>query len=178
MNKRAWRTLLKSIEIDPSGGEVTPVEPSTIDDFEERWGGKLPKSYRTYCEVFGAGTFGDSFNIAIPGYRGKAATFSLDRLNKSARNRDHAEYANDVEQYDRGIYFCWDLITSIYFFDPDDVVGDVKHEYAVYLVYRDWEVVRVADNFWEFVTEVCIGEKKRQVIKGTSPKRVFNPVSY
>jgi hypothetical protein len=176
MTKTNWRQLQKRLEINTRLGEVTPVNPTKLIAFERKHGIKLPQSYRTYCEVFGAGEFAMRFKIAVPGYKRHATTFSLDSLNKMAiEGQEFDVYSKDPEQHKRGIFFCLDILGSFHFFDPAEVTDRRRHEYAIYTVFRDFDLQRTAENYWQFITDCCLGDKHNLLIKG-SPKQLFLPV--
>jgi SMI1 / KNR4 family (SUKH-1) len=84
VTKKNWQVLLKRLQLDGSMSKLAVVDSTTLDEFESEHGIKLPKSYRTYCQVFGAGEFGSQFKVAVPGYQGIAEAYSLDSLNEMA----------------------------------------------------------------------------------------------
>jgi hypothetical protein len=177
MTKTRWQELLESIKIDTAMGKLKPVRPTALESFEKRRKVKLPRSYRTYCEVFGAGELSEQFKIAVPGYKGATTLYSLEQLDEGARNVEYTVYAKDTEQYERGLFFSVDIARSHHFFDPADVTESRNHEYAVYTVFSDFKVKRTADNFWEFITDSCLGGKHKQLIKGVPAIPVFMPVN-
>jgi hypothetical protein len=179
MTKKNWQELLKRLEIDTALGSLQPVDPKDLDSFEAKRGVKLPRSYRKYCEVFGAGEFGRQFKIAVPGYQGPAAeVFSLDELNQMAiEGQEYDVYSKDAEQHKRGIFFCLDILGSFHFFDPAEVTDRVRHEYAIYTVFRDFELKRIADNFWEFITAVCLSKRHSKLVRISPPQQLFMPIN-
>ncbi len=146
---------------------------------------KLPDSYRSFCRVFGVGSFGrGDFNIAVPGYNGNAETYSLEYLTDS--QREFAGQLGDLglapDQISRGIVILIDMSRSTHFFDPKDVTGPKKHEYAVFSLYRNYEVERTFDSFWDFVTIGCLDEKRNYLLaleddEGESPQQTFQPMT-
>src|SRR5262245_37325516 len=177
MTKTRWETLLKGLEINTSMGELTPELTQALDDFEKSRSVKLPLSYRSYCEVFGAGEFGRQFKIAVPGYKGDATVYSLEELDQGAHELEYTSYAKDVAQYERSIFFCVDILRSHYFFDPAEASDLRNHEYAVYTLFSDFTVKRTADNFWEFVSDFCLGAKHDQLITDPPATPLFMPVT-
>jgi hypothetical protein len=177
MTKKNWQQLLRRLEINTRMGELPSVNPTKLNAFEGKHGVKLPHSYRSYCEVFGPGEFGERFKIAVPGYKGKAAAFSLERLNSMAtEGQDYDVYSKDPEQHKRGIFFSLDILGSFHFFDPAEVTDRRRHEYAVYTVFRSFELQRTADNYWQFITDFCLGDKYHLLVKGSAPPQLFMPV--
>src|SRR5262245_50182642 len=108
MTKKDWQALLQRLEINTRMGKLTPVNPKKLDAFEKKHNVTLPHSYRTYCEVFGAGEFGTQFQIAVPGYKGKATTYSLEHLDGDMAHSglEYEVYSKDPKQHKRGIFFC------------------------------------------------------------------------
>jgi hypothetical protein len=86
-------------------------------------------------------------------------------------------YSKDPEQHKRGIFFCVDILRSYHFLDPAEMTNKTGHEYAVYTLFDDYKVQRTAANYWEFVTDCCLGSKHTQLIKDPAPEQVFMPVS-
>lgn len=78
MTEAQWRDLLKGIALE-YGLQVSPAEITDVDAFESARSIKLPRSFRSFCLVFGAGDLGgsDHFSIAVPGTR-SAEMYSLD----------------------------------------------------------------------------------------------------
>jgi hypothetical protein len=175
MTKTRWQKLLHDLTIDSGMGKLTPVRVKALDTFERKRRVKLPRSYRTYCEVFGAGEFGREFQIAVPRRKGLLTAYSLDELDVGAHNIDYHEYAKDPAEYERGIVFATDIANSYHFFDPSEVTDRNHHEYAVYTLFRDYKVQRMAENFWEFVTDCCLGKKRRKLISGSHATSLFMP---
>ena len=180
VTKTNWKRLLKGIEVDTQayGSKLRPVAPKHLDAYEKRIGLKLPRSYRSFCEVFGPGEFAEQFKVAVPGYRGSAKAFSVEDLDSCARDGDEFKiYSKNPEQHARGIYFCIDLAGTSHFFDPAEVTDARNHEYAVWTVSRYYDRLRRrADKFWQFVTEFYLGPKHRQLILGPTTKPLFMPV--
>jgi hypothetical protein len=177
MTKTAWLRLRDELSIEPGADEMRPISPAKLDAFEGKQGLRLPRSYRTFCEVFGAGQIGNLFSIAVPGYRGKAKTFDLEHLNRMAHDgQEYDVYSKDPAQHTRGLFFCVDLVNAFHFFDPEEVTGSRHHEYAVWTVSRDYELKRTFDNFWEFITTGCLGAKRSRLIKGVRTEHRFRAI--
>jgi SMI1 / KNR4 family (SUKH-1) len=179
VTRKQWADLLGSLEVNYRMGRppLTPAAQGDIEAFERARGVPLPRSYREYCAVFGAGEVALRFKIAVPGFKGDATAFSLEDLDKVAHEGlDYEEYSRDPRQHERGIFFCTDTVRSYHFFDPADA-DPAGEEYAVYTLFSDFEVERTADNFWEFVTGCCLGDRWEQLVKGGPPERVFMPVT-
>jgi len=178
MTKTQWKQLLKKLDVKNDMGDLSPVTQAALDTFENDCGIRLPSTYRSFCRVFGAGEFGREFLIAVPGFKGESKTNSLQGLQElSHAGLEYDEYSPDPQQHARGVFFAFDILGSKYFFDPEDISDARKNEYAVYTLFRDWEVQRTADNFWQFVTECCLGERHDELIESEEPpEQVFRPV--
>jgi hypothetical protein len=179
MNIAGWRKLLGQLRLDTSMGELAPVVETSLDDFEKRVGVTLPNSYRAYCLVFGAGRLAERVKIAVPGYQGTDYASSLVNLDSEMAHAglDFEEYSPDPAQHKRAIFVGFDVFRSYHFFDPADVTDAANNEYAVYTIFDPWEVRRTADNFWLFVTELCLGDK-HTVLYGdpSDAPQVFTPI--
>jgi hypothetical protein len=177
MSKKVWRFLRSRLAIEPSIDQLRPVTRANLETFEQKQSLRLPNSYRSFCEVFGPGRVGDWFDIAAPGYRGKAATFSLEKLNRMAHDGlEYEVYSKDPSQHARSLFFSLDQMGLYHFFDPVEVTDTRRHEYAVYTLFRDYKVKRTADNFGEFITLCCLGRKRTELIKGVPLEYCFRPV--
>jgi hypothetical protein len=179
MNKRRWTSLLKGLRIENDMGKLTPVDRSAFDAFRRESGVALPSSYRAFCSVFGAGEIAREFLIAVPGFQGRSEVYSLRRLQEmSHQDLEYDEYSPDPNQHARGLFFATDVLGSKYFFDPKDVTDARNYEYGVYTLRRDWVVRRIADDFWQFLTDLCLGERHNDLIENDEPpEQLFRPVS-
>lgn len=181
MTQQDWKALLTNLKIITNGDKVTPVDYKILDTFEKDQGVKLPSSYRTYCHMFGAGQIANLFNIAVPGYSGQTPPYSTEYLSKSQIDLadQYAELGVDSTQLKRSIFFCFDIIGSNHFFDPEDVIDNKNSEYAVFTLFRSGEIQRSANDFWEFITVFCLGDKcNKLIIDVDSPDQVFRPMSH
>ena len=179
MTKSKWKQLLKTLKTDSLMGELSPVDKAALDSFESTVGVKLPSSYRLFCSVFGAGEFARAVGIAAPGFQGKSTKYSLERLQSLAKeDLEYEEYSPDPGQHARSVFFANDIVGSMYFFDPYDITDVSKNEYGVYRLFRDWEVQRIADDFWIFVTNMILGEQHKKLFEDEEPPElIFRPVS-
>lgn len=185
MTDAKWKTVLQQLEIVDGENGLHTVDSASLQAAENSLHIKLPDSFRSLCRVFGVGRFGrGDFNIAVPGYVGKAATYSLEYLTNSQRELagQLGDVGLDPEQIARGVFFAIDLSGSNHFLDPEDVTDPKKHEYAVFSLYRNYEVERTFDNFWEFVTMGCLGERRNYLLavedeEGESPRQTFQPIT-
>jgi SMI1 / KNR4 family (SUKH-1) len=178
MTKQEWLTLLRRLQVQTQRGatwsKVTPVTGKALDAYEKARGLKLPDSYRTYCTVFGGGTIGSHFTITVPGSK-KAEMWSLQVFDEYFHDEENETRSRNPEQHRRAIYFASDIATSCYFFDPGEITDQAHNEYAVYKIFRDYELQRIADNFWLFVTEFCLGKKQKKLLRGVPVVQEFRP---
>ena len=163
---KKWASLLDSIEINERMGKLAPAPIERLDACEVELGIKLPPSYRDYCSVFGAGQFGNEYRVAVPGYTGKFRMFSLGEFNEGAHSKiEYEAYSKDPEQHRRGIFFAFDMLERAHFFFDPNERKPRTHEYAVYKLESDYELSRVAVNYWELVTRVFLeGEGGRMFL--------------
>lgn len=180
MTERHWKALLHSMTLVPGGAKLNTVSVKSLDTFEDSRGLKLPNSYRSYCSIFGFGQIAEAVNIAVPGKPSLASPFpfSLEVLNETAHDDlEYEEYSPSPEQHRRGLFVAYDIFRSYHFFDPTEITDPDNNEYAVYTRFDSWKVQRMADNFWLFVTECCLGPK-HTLLYGESSivEKVFEPV--
>lgn len=161
MTTTKWKALLGKFEI--RGGSVNPLQLSKLNQYERAKGAKLPKSYRSYVQVFGPGylTLPCYYCVCIPD--AEAEEFNLEVLNSNVRplierpDSPAIQFVSDMNQLKRAIFFATDIGTSRYFWDPEDIEDDATHEYGIYVMYRNYKVERLAASFWSFVNDVCLG---------------------
>lgn len=185
MTNEKWQTVLQQLDIVNGEAGLQTVDSASLDAAEVHFQFKLPESYRSYCSNIGVGSFGrGDFNIAAPGYRGETETYALEFLTKS--QRELAEQFGDLDldpsQISRGIFFATDMSGSIHFFDPEDVSDRTNHEYAEFTLYRNHEIERTFDNFYDFVTVGCLGEQRNYLLAcedddDETPQQNFQPMT-
>lgn len=169
-----WKELLGKLQIQ---GTIVPVDSDVIETFESEQKIQLPQSYKEFCVLFGAGEFGKEFPIAVPGFpKDKGKRYSLEHLQRLGKDyQEYQEYSTDPKQHERGVFFSLDITGSFHFFDPNEVTDVANNEYAVYSVFRSFELQRSADNFWDFITQCCLGSKHNTLIGGDAPPQLFIP---
>ena len=185
MTDAKWKTVLQQLEIVNGENGLHTVDAASLKAAESSLRIKLPDSYRSFARVFGIGSFGrGDFNVAAPGCIGKAKTYSLEYLTNSQRGfaAQLGDLGLDPNQIARGIFFATDMSGSNHFFDPADVTDPKKHEYAVVSLYRNYEIERTFDSFWDFITVGCLGERRNYLLgveneEGESPPQTFQPVT-
>ena len=134
-------------------------------------------SYRTFCTTIGPGTIAGNFDIAAPVQKATTSVYSLAAVDDLAHNGLEPEtYSKDLEQHRRGLFFSLDGAGNYHFFDPAEVTDISLNEYAVYSLLDDYHVQRMAENFWEFVADVCLGSRCGFFMNPPAPQ-TFMPVS-
>jgi hypothetical protein len=164
MSVRRWQKVLAGLKVLR---KVTPVPEAQLDAFEERTGLRLPKSYRSYCSVFGPGRLADWYDIAAPGFVAKPASLTtycdLEAENQSLHDGlEWQEYSSAPEQYERGLIFAYDETGAVFFWDPAEVTSKAGHEYAIYVTFRNWSLQRLCDRFDGFI-DICLQRSKVQI---------------
>lgn len=176
MGVKQWQELLE--ELETQGRKSHFVDDIVLDDFETQSGFKLPITYRNFCNVFGSGTLCDLFEVAVPGYTGKrVSSFDLLQLHKWAREArvEYDEYCPNVCQFERAFFFARDIISGIHvFWDLEEIIDLETYEYCIYCLHRDWEIVRLADNFWQFAVDVCLKNSCKLYDEPNEPTFVFS----
>jgi len=156
-----WKAVLGKFEI--RGGNVSPLKPSKLNRYERTTGVKLPKSYRSYAQVFGPGYLTMPFYFCMCVPDAEAEEFDLEVLNENLKplaerpDSPAIQFGCDMDQLKRAIFFATDIGTSRYFWDTRDTGKNADNEYGVYVIYRNYKIERLASTFWSFVNDVCIG---------------------
>lgn len=175
MSERHWRKMLAGLNVL---GKVIPTPEAQLDAFEEHSGLRLPKSYRSYCSVFGPGQLADWYLIATPGFVANPASligfYDLEATNQTFHDGlDWREYSSAPEQFERALIFASDGTGAVFFWDPAEVTSKAGHEYAVYATFRDWSLQRLCDRFDGFI-DICLQRGEVQIYQDP-PKLEFRP---
>jgi hypothetical protein len=155
MSVKDWRSLLSRIQLI---GKPKPVKSNTIKDFEKATGFLLPSSYCDYCKVFGAGVLErpDCYEISVPG-----ASVERFKLELNCKFYFHKGIAypkallSHKKQLQRAWVFAKDISRSKFFWDPMETTNN--NEYPVYIIDEYYNIERIADTFWNFVNDICLG---------------------
>src|SRR5262249_53083897 len=142
-------------------GDLQPATAAELDQYETETTFKLPRSYREYCQLFGPGVLirPHGFHIAVPGSASGGILTELRRFQAySAEAQYEAKaYCSDPGQIRRAVFFATDIGTYFYYWDPQEVTDPAASECAVYVITRGEEIHRLADTFFSFVHDVCLG---------------------
>src|SRR5262245_24316724 len=97
----------------------------------------------------------EDVKIATTGRPVEKSFYSIEHVEDAAHNDIDAEtYSKNLDQHKRGLFFGVDDSGGYYFFDPAEVTDSTHHEYAIYVLRRNFALARLADTFWAFVTDV------------------------
>lgn len=104
-------------------------------------------------------------------------SFGLNQFNDFALNSALPQVqAADTDQCRRAVFFARDVCTSWFFWDPSDVTDSQNHEYGIYILHREGRIYKLADTFWNFIKDVCLGTCIPEYDYSEEVERVFSPV--
>src|SRR5262249_45288806 len=148
-----------------------------IERAERDLGFRFPTGYKEFCQVFGSGSFGDFIRIYCP----CPTPTSYDRGFQFVGLSLNLEMAVDSGELtpdeDKGIllnrllmhgYPFGDTINADSFFWDLTSYSEADHSFDIYWV-PDGEamsVTKVGRNFFEFVSEFCLGPKLNELLPG------------
>ncbi|WP_171468895.1 SMI1/KNR4 family protein [Frigoriglobus tundricola] len=164
-HEKTWDRLLSLAKIE---GQLRPVAEGQLDKFEIRRNIKLPQSYRWFCKKFGPGSIRGQIwiNITAPEDPPASATprpggHGIEALNEDIWSTvflDVDVYCPDPKLIRNGLFFGSDIYTHHYFWNTNEVTDRANNELAVYVVFREWKVYRLADSFESFIYDICLGK--------------------
>jgi hypothetical protein len=162
---RTWKDLLARTKVD---GQLKPVTEKELKAFEKSMAIALPESYRDFCKVFGPGHLSAQVSIHLTA-PGGAQSSSLDvgpsrKQNIEVLNQeiwttslmDVDEYCATPELPQNGLFFACDTYTHNYFWHKADPTDKRKNEMAIYVIFREFTIHRLADTFESFIFDVCL----------------------
>jgi|GEM_PF-1827601 len=148
-----WRDLYRQFTIlgDPARACPKPTADD-LDRFEAETGVKLPLSYRTYTQVFGAGAFDlDAVFLRVSVPYCPAAVLDL---KESFEINDSWKTNPDIsDRAKRLVYVANSFSGDLFGWDPEDETG--APEFGVYCAIRHGDVVKLADDFYGFIA-LCL----------------------
>lgn len=156
-----WRSLLVEVEIIEEGSEV--LDEEELSRFEVENNILLPVEYKEFCQTFGTGLFANSIRIYSPSQflveysRGSLETISeqIDLFPSENLTRDRSLQS----LLENGFVFGNDFGANIAIWDLR-TYSDLDKSYDIYWIDIDAEdenLYRVGRNFFEFVTNFCLG---------------------
>jgi hypothetical protein len=162
MQIRDWHEFYDTLTILEGTGEPVPKPTDAqLNGFESESGFRLPKSYRAYITVFGAGEFPCILRIAAPG---NAETNPNTDLSTTSRRYGYTNAeiegsglpADQRDRLRRLFYFGLERGRQWLGWDPGDVRDAVASEYAIYRVdsLEDGAEL-VATSFRQLIEETC-----------------------
>src|SRR5262245_13295573 len=169
VGRRVWKRGQSHYVVRPC--KPSPVSLDRLVRFEEESGVRLPRGYRQFCQTFGPGELSHSFTITVPGGKSR---FDLAELNRLYHAAILEQNSPDPLQYARAVVFASDSATACYFWDPADSTDKKAPEYGIYVRFRGDTTQRVADNFWDFITDCILGPGHVKLYDDP-PERLFEP---
>jgi hypothetical protein len=166
MAANQWQELFNSLRFEP-GKPCATSSDAKISEFEKSSGFRLPASYGAWVKLFGPGELSKCFRIVAPGFTEIGDACDLMSFMRASQEDVHdddvAAYAPDAAQFRRMIFFCEDVGTHHYGWDPAEVTDKARNECAIYVFFREWEVRRLADTFAEFIQDIVLGERHAEL---------------
>jgi len=176
--KNKWLALLKQLEIIkpiPGLGEEKWTEEELLA-FESETNIILPDEYKSFCQIFGSGGFGNYININCPylqisnyyndkSYGGKNTLSGLIRTNNPSTISDTMSFYNLLHN---GFYFGTRDTSDLFFWDLR-TYSEIDKSYDIYItrnqIYYDERLVyKICRSFYQFVVEFCLGTKSYEIL--------------
>jgi hypothetical protein len=151
----SWDAFFSSFRVE---GRITypAYAERELDRFEGELGFRLPHSYREFCRTFGPGEIGYPFhcNVAVPG---PSEWHSYSEISFLGSELGTA-YASDLRNagISRPVLFGSDLSSYAYLWNAERVSSSVEYEFPVYVVRRLGDVTRLADTFFDFLSNTLL----------------------
>lgn len=168
MSTEEWKSLYETIEVRTEPDCTIAPKPTEqqLDQFELVADFKLPKSYRDFIRVFGAGELACEYKIMAPGYLNPTGSqgvpvYDLQSFNDSTKNQfdtTFLSFFSDPEKIQRLVYFCATGTGNIIGWDPQDIREARQYDYGIYELGRSETLEFLADSFRAFIEEVCLSE--------------------
>ena len=170
-------SLLDQVEVIDWGSTVALLKSTTqeLDQFEKDHGVKLPLSYRSFAQRFGAGELAGHYRIAVPSPADNP--YSLARYNRDAHGPEEDaiwEGQAPPEVIPRLLFFANTIGGEYFAWDPQDVKDPSESEYAVLWFPRSLGGEIVANSFHEFIEDYCLNQHRED---GWVPRLEFAPFS-
>ncbi len=143
---------------------------AALKAFEGELGLKLPRSYKAYCHVFGHGEMATYFRLHVP--CAGEQSYELAAGHRAVREIESEGWSGKQEWLNRAVFFGWTIGGEAIVWDTDTVTDPVAHEYRVCWLTRSKNIYRAADNFREFIDEICL---KVFDDEGEPSPQEFNP---
>lgn len=164
-----WQELLAQLEV--FGNEGSTLNEEYLLRFERETGLILPDDYKKFCQVFGAGRFGDFLNIYCPPHNPQ---FYLETLKHEA-TRTHVSLEKleknmkveaIIHLVEAGFVLGDDSGSSIVFFDLNSYKESDKSCDIYWASCPDFEgeIYRIGRDFFEFICDFCLGTKSYEIL--------------
>ncbi len=180
-----WKRLQKKLTIKPTYG--TPVRKprdSQLDRFEAEYEFKLPKSYREFVKLFGAGMLDGYFRIYSPAHGGRVETLDLAAELEEFRTDGLELFQGEFPKYRdfiaRMIMFSSTINGETVVWDPTEVTNRRNCEYKIYVIPRDIgeEIEHLADTFRDYIEGWCLGQESGRVFNWSDREPEFEFVPF
>jgi hypothetical protein len=165
-----WQYLLAELEVfeDDEGSEIWTEEK--LQAFEFETGIMLPADYKTFCQVFGTGLFGEYMRIYCPNldWSNLLLNSIKDEINNFPDPR-HEKILNMTslkKLLDSALIFGDNSTEDVVFWDLR-TYDQVDKNYDIYIANSDCfdgEVHKIGRDFYEFVRDFCLGMKSYEVL--------------
>ena len=159
LERADWKLRYRSLEpTERHKARWAPKQQAEISAALKAFEGEvslpLPRTYKAYCHVFGRGEMANYFRLNIPCV--KDQSYDL-----AASHRDAHENLGDGWSRERGwlhraVFFGWTIGGEPVVWDTASETDPVAHEYRVCWLDRRDNIHRAADNFPEFIDEICL----------------------
>jgi hypothetical protein len=156
-----WNQLLAQIEILEEGSEILNKEG--LSRFEVENNILLPPGYKEFCQTFGTGSFGNFIRIYSPNQNlVEYSRLSLESISEQVElfpSENLTRDSNLQSLLENGFVFGDDFGANIAIWDLR-TYSDLDKSYDIYWIdidASDKDVYRVGRDFFEFVTDFCLG---------------------
>lgn len=162
-NLSKWHILKNQIEVVyNTDKKMNIVTNNQIELFEKKTNLTLPSEYKEYCQVFGSGEFGITlFRIHKPDcFDVESQLISMqDQINACV---NYANFTDDQKQLFKSAYvFGQGSDYTFFIFDLKTYNSEDKSA-NIYGISEDETIYFIGRSFFEFVRDVCIGNKAQE----------------
>jgi hypothetical protein len=153
-----WSGIYKELSIFGQRRRKRVPTEATIATFERAHELALPKSYREFSVLFGAGELCGFYRFHVPLDRKDEYDLSTYNVGLQGEQRkDHwAEYGQS-EIVGHLLFFCSTIGGEFYAWRTNEITNQHDHEYAVYHFLRSPSLEKVAQTFQEFFEKCRTG---------------------
>jgi hypothetical protein len=154
-----WNQLHGELEIQGGRRKKRTPTARTIEKFESDTGITLPKSYKEFAELFGAGELAGYYRFTVP--LGRSDQYDLATFNETSHGSSDddtwGEYASP-QVLEKVLFFASTIGGELFAWRTDEVTNSKNSEYAVYRFLRRPKLREVAKSFEEFFDKCLKGK--------------------